>query len=863
MAGDDTSELRDRSRHEPGEVEAAVFARWEAAGFGADPGSGRPSFVIALPPPNVTGELHMGHALNGTTQDTLMRVRRKQGYETLWICGTDHAGIATQNVVERELRREGRTRHDLGREGFVERVWEWRRRYGAAIIGQYKRLGASLDYGNERFTMDEGYARAVTEVFVDLFHKGLLYRGNRIVNWCVGCATAVSDLEVRHETARDTLYSVRYAIARTDEAITVATVRPETILADTAVAVHPDDERYAHLVGRTAVVPLVEREVPIIADDYVRRDFGTGALKVTPGHDPNDFEIGLRHRLAELSAIGPDGRMTDLAGPYAGLATAEAQRRVVQDLEARGLLVAREEHVHEVGHCDRSGDRIEPLVSLQWFMRMEELARPAIDAVRDGTVTFHPPNHASTYLHWMEAIRPWCVSRQLWWGHQLPVWYCPDGHVTVERSTPAACAECGADDLRRDTDVLDTWFSSALWPFATLGWPERTERLAAFYPGDVLSTDRGIINLWVARMLMMGLEYLGHVPFTDVLIHSTIQAPDGRRMSKSLGTGINPLELIDRYGADATRYGLLKMSSTQDVRFAEGMIDEGGKFANKLWNASRFVLLGADPDAEPEPQREEAVDRWILSRLASAAGEVLRLVDTYDFAAAVKALYAFVWNDFCDWYIESAKARLAGDDAAARRAASANLLWVLERILHLTHPMMPFVTEEIWRFLPGERGLLLHAPMPSFGDDHRDEAAERDLAAAFEVVGGLRRLRQELGIAPGQVLPVALPDGFPQPDLLERLGRAEPRAGNGEGIPLAAGSWTVLVGGRDEAVAYRDRLSLALRRASAERDRARGKLANERFTERAPAHLVEEERYKEYRFAREADEIEARLADLG
>ncbi|MDX6535426.1 MAG: valyl-tRNA synthetase, partial [Gaiellales bacterium] len=501
MTDGSRDELERRSRHDPAAVEPALFQRWESAGlFDADPKSPKPPFVIAVPPPNVTGELHMGHALNGAIQDALIRLRKMQGYETLWICGTDHAGIATQNVIEKELRKEGLTRYDLGREAFVERVWEWCRQYGAAIIQQYKRLGCSLDYSHERFTMDPEYQRAVMEVFVSLYRKGLLYRDNRIVNWCPSCASAISDLEVQHQEETDVLFEVRYPVKDSDEVLTVATVRPETILADTAVAVHPDDLRYLHLVGKTAIVPIVNREVPIIADDYVKPEFGSGAVKITPGHDPNDFEIGRRHGLPELTVIGFDGRMNDEAGEFAGLTVEEARRRVVERLRKLGLLVAEKPYVHEVGHCDRSGDRIEPLISLQWFCEMRPLAEPAVEAVRSGRVRFHPKSQENTYFNWMEQYRPWCVSRQLWWGHQIPVWYCPNGHVTVDTTEPERCAECGSTELERDPDVLDTWFSSALWPFATLGWPEPNERLERFYPGHVLSTAREIINLWVSRM---------------------------------------------------------------------------------------------------------------------------------------------------------------------------------------------------------------------------------------------------------------------------------------------------------------------------------------------------------------------------
>jgi valyl-tRNA synthetase len=843
-------ELERRGRHDPAAVEPALFRRWESAGlFDADPASPKEPFVIAVPPPNVTGELHMGHALNGAIQDALIRLRKMQGYETLWICGTDHAGIATQNVVEKELRKEGKTRYDLGREAFVERVWEWCRLYGAAIIQQYKRLGCALDYAHERFTMDPEYQRAVMEVFVSLHRKGLLYRDNRIVNWCPSCASAISDLEVTHREETDVLYEVRYPVKGSDEVLTIATVRPETILADTAVAVHPDDDRYRHLVGKTAIVPIVDREVPIIADEYVKRDFGSGALKITPGHDPNDFEIGRRHDLPEITVIGFDGRMNEQAAEFAGLTVGAARERVVERLRELGLLVGEKPYVHEVGHCDRSGDRIEPLISLQWFMEMRPLAEPALEVVRSGRVRFHPKTQENTYFNWMEQFRPWCVSRQLWWGHQIPVWYCPNGHVTVDTTAPAVCAECGSAELERDPDVLDTWFSSALWPFATLGWPEETERVQRFYPGDVLSTAREIINLWVSRMIMMGLEFRGDIPFEDVIVHSIIQAADGRRMSKSLGTGINPLDLVDRYGADATRYGLLKMSSTQDVRFSDGMIDEGQKLTNKLWNASRLVLLKGETSVEPAPGQSALEDRWVVSRTAGAVDEVLRLIDRYDFAGAVKALYGFIWNDVCDWYVEAAKARLYGEDEAGRREASATLLWVLERMLAVAHPVMPFVTEEIWSFMPGERDLLMATPFPSVEGVERDLELERRAEEAMEVISEARRLASE-----GTHAEVRVPNDFPFRSLLDRV-----KGVRVMGAPASTAHASAPV---PRVVALDDRATLQARLevVRSELERARGKLSNDGFLSRAPAELVDAERQKATRFEAEAAELESRLS---
>jgi valyl-tRNA synthetase len=722
-------------------------------------------------------------------------------------------------------------------------VWEWRRQTGATIIQQFKRLGCALDYEHERFTMDDGYARAVLEMFVRLHRKGYIYRDNRIVNWCPGCQSTVSDLEVRYEHAADALYEVRYAIKGSNDHLTVATVRPETLLADTAVAVHPDDDRYRHLVGGTAIVPIVNREVPIIADEYVKMDFGTGALKITPGHDPNDFEIGRKHGLPELSVIGFDGKMNEQAGEFAGMEAAVARQKVVDRLFADGLLRGEQPYEHEVGHCDRSGDRIEPLISLQWFMRMDELAEAANSEVRSGRVRFIPKSQENTYFHWMDNIRPWCVSRQLWWGHQIPVWYCPNGHATVDTSVPAVCAECGSTELERDPDVLDTWFSAALWPFATLGWPEQTERLEAFYPGDVLVTARDIINLWVARMLMMGIEFMGDIPFPDVYITSIIQAADGRRMSKSLGTGINPLDLIERYGADGTRYGLLKMSSTQDVRFAEGMIDEGAKLANKLWNASRFVLLQADTAVPAAPAATQPEDAWMLSRLEGAHADVLSLIDGYEFAGAVKTLYSLIWNDFCDWYVEVAKARLHGDDEQARRDVSAVLLWVLERMLALAHPVMPFVTEEIWSFMPGNRGLLMASAMPEPHVQHRDPALEEAALKDMEVVSEARRIAND-GETPAVVV---------RPDTLFRSLLPKSASVTVDASAAAASA---------TALANAEQLESRLAEATAELERARAKLANEGFIARAPAELVEAEREKVLRFEAEIADLRRRLAEM-
>jgi valyl-tRNA synthetase len=708
--------------YRPHGVEERWQRTWETEGlYHASEDDSRPPYVIAVPPPNVTGALHMGHALNASIQDALIRQHRMRGFNTLWQPGFDHAGIATQAVVERELRNEGTSRFELGREAFVERVWEWLREYGGVIMHQFRRLGSSLDYERERFTMDDDYVRAVTRFFVHLYERGWMYRDNRIINWCTDCATSISDLEVEHIEVDDALTYARYPLASGEGAITIATVRPATILADVAVAVNPSDERYAHLIGQEAIVPVVGRAVPIIADERVETGFGTGALKVTPGHDPLDFEIGRDHGLPEVTVIGLDGRMTgDIPPDYVGLTEDEAAERVVAWLREHDQLEKRESYRHSVGHCERSNTRIQPLISLQWWCDMRALAAPAIDAIESGRVTFHPPVQNRVALDWLNGIRPWNVSRQLWWGHQLPIWYCADGHVVCAESEPEACSECGSTELTRDPDVLDTWFSSALWPFATLGWPDDTPALRTFYPGNVNSTAREIIFLWETRMIMAGLELMGEIPFSDVIIHSTILAGDGRRMSKSLRNGVDPIELIDEHGADATRYGLLRMSSTQDVRFSAQPIEEGRRLANKLWNASRLLLMSGGTECDARPSSVE--ERWILARLDATREEIERDLDAFDFSHAADRLYHLTFDDFCDWYLESIKPRLAEPDVRATAFAA------LDRLLRLLHPIMPHVTEEIWTHLPNRESRLIVAAWPAPAPDFAAELNALDQA---------------------------------------------------------------------------------------------------------------------------------------
>jgi valyl-tRNA synthetase len=859
--------LESTTRWDPGAVEGRIFQDWIDGGWFHPPAEGSPedNFSIAIPPPNVTGALHMGHALNGSIQDALIRHARMQGRNTKWILGTDHAGIATQTQVERHLRSQGTSREEIGREAFVERTWEWREQYGGTIISQYRRLGASVDYEEERFTLDEAYHRAVLKVFVDLFEKGLIYRDNYMVNWDPGSRSAISDLEVEEREVTDTLYWIDYPLEGGSGTLTTATVRPETMLADTAIAVHPDDDRYTRLVGETAILPLVGRRLKIIADPYVKPEFGTGALKITPGHDPNDFEIGRAHGLEEISAIGEDGRMTAAAGErFEGMTALEAREAVVAALREEGRISRTEPYTHNVPFSHRSGERIEPLISLQWFMRMDELAGPALEVVRDGRVRIHPDGQRRRYFEWMENIRPWCVSRQLWWGHRIPVWYRGEDETYCGIEPPEG------EGWVQDPDVLDTWFSSGLWPFATLGWPEDTPELRAFYPTDVLSTGRDIIFLWVARMIMFGVELTGDVPFTDVNVHPIIQAPDGRRMSKSLGTGIDPIHLVDggprppvfeqggefpAYGADAVRFGLLAMASSQDVRFNEDKIAQGRQLTNKLWNASRLLLLRV-PEALPEPRAVTVEDAWILSRLQRAKAATEKAFADFEFHRAALGLYDFVYGDLCDWYLELIKPRLYADDNAE---VSAVALHVLRETLALAHPVIPFVTEEIWSYLPGPEGLLMVAPFPEADEALVDEGAEAELSRAIAAVQELRAWRDRVGAPPGKPLEARLEaEGYDRTaDAVARLARVE-WTENGTApvatVPVPGGNVAVLASDAVDTEAEARRATAERARLESEIKRAEGKLANEGFVAKAPAPVVDAEREK---LARLQAELEA------
>ncbi len=875
--------------YDPKAVEGPLFASWQEGGyFSAQAVGGVDPYSVVIPPPNVTGSLHMGHALNNTIQDVVVRRSRMAGRPTVWVVGTDHAGIATQNKVEQKLAAEGLSRHDVGREAFIEACWEWRREYGGTIIGQLKAMGCSCDYDNERFTMDPEYQVAVRKVFVDWFEAGLIYKGKRIINWCPRCSTALSDIEVEHEDVDSHLWHLRYPlkepVAGIDH-VTVATTRPETMLGDTCVAVHPDDERYAALVGASVVLPLMGREIPIVADDFVDPDFGSGAVKVTPAHDPNDFDIGERHGCAKINIMNADATISADGGPYAGLDRYEARKRVLADLDALGALVKTDEHVHSVGHCYRCHTVIEPWLSDQWFVDMKPLAAPAIEAVHDGRVTFHPKRWENVYFHWMDNIRDWCISRQLWWGHRIPVFYCDACQMTVASMDDLiACPTCGTA-MRQDEDVLDTWFSSQLWPFATLGWPEPTPELGYFYPTNVLSTARDILFLWVARMVMSGMYFNdGQIPFEDVIIHPTVFNAEGKRMSKSLGTGVDPLDLMEHYGADGMRFGLmLQVTGNQDIKFAEDKLLSSRNFANKIWNASRFVLMnmeGYEPGA-PEPQT--VADRWILSRLADLSARVDEGLDTYEFGETARALYDFFWNEYCDWYIELAKDRLNGGDAKQRLAVQRTLVFVLDRALRLLHPMMPFVTDAIWTNLPlgpseSAPSLMVAAwPDAAALSDFADPGAEKSIAAVQDIVVAIRAVRARYGVSPRTPLTVVVKAPEYELLLLEgESGLVRSLAGVGSltfsptaekpshSAVATAGNLEIYVPleGLVDFDAERARLGNERSKAATELERLEKKLGNAGFLAKAAPEIVEKDRARAAELGEGIAVMDAQLAEL-
>jgi valyl-tRNA synthetase len=871
--------------YDPAQIEEKWYGKWiDDNRFHADPASTKPPFSIVIPPPNVTGSLHMGHALNNTLQDVLVRYKRMDGFETLWMPGTDHAGIATQNVVERMLAREGATREEIGRDAFVQRVWAWREESGGTITRQLRRLGASCDWERERFTMDEGLSRAVREVFCRLYEEGLVYRGDYIINWCPRCRTALSDLEVEHQDAQGRLWYIRYPEKAGGQGLVVATTRPETMLGDTAVAVHPEDARYKLLVGKTLILPLVGREIPVIGDLAVDPAFGTGAVKVTPAHDPNDFAMGLRHGLEQVTVMGEDGSMAEAAGAYAGLDRYECRKRVVQDLETQGLLVKEEPHAHAVGHCYRCHTVIEPLVSRQWFVKIEPLAKAALGAVRRGETRIVPEQWEKTYYHWMENIRDWCISRQIWWGHRIPAFTCAAcGHLTVAREDPTACPECGSKSLDQETDVLDTWFSSGLWPFSTLGWPDRTAELRKFYPTSVLVTGFDILFFWVARMMMMGLKFMGDVPFRDVYIHALVRDEQGQKMSKSRGNVIDPLEVIERFGADAFRFTLAAFAAQgRDIRLSMERIEGYHRFVNKIWNAARFVLLNLE-DFDPEAPEVDfgallPQDRWVLTRLREAATAVRAALDAYEFDKAAGQLYQFLWHELCDWYIEMAKQPLYVSDAPkVRLGTQQTLVRALDGVLRLLSPFMPFVAEELWQRLPlpdflgGRPESLVIAAFPKPDQMPQDPAAAERVEVVMAVVSAIRNVRGEMNVPPARKVS-ALVQGSPaavavvsaESDVvstlaglgsLELLDASAPKPGNCAAAVAAGLEIFLPLAGLVDLAEENRRLRKEIEKLETEWARLEHKLANPQFLEKAPAAVVAKERSR-------GAEIEQTLAKL-
>lgn len=874
--------------YDPAGTEQKWYEYWEKQGyFHQEVDPTRKPFCIVIPPPNVTGQLHMGHAWDNTLQDILIRWHRMLGDNTLWVPGTDHAGIATQAKVEEALAAEGLTKYDLGREAFVERVWAWKEEYGGRIVNQLKRLGSSCDWQRLRFTMDEGCSRAVREVFVSLYEKGLIYRDNRIINYCPHCNTTLSDIEVEHQERQGNLWHIRYPLADGSGEITVATTRPETMLGDTAVAVHPEDERYQHLIGRTVILPLMNREIPIIADEYVDREFGSGAVKVTPAHDPNDYEMGLRHNLPNITVIGKDGKMTEEAGVYAGLERYEARKRVVADLEAAGYLVAVADHSHAVGECYRCGTVVEPLISKQWFVKMAPLAEPAIEVVKTGKIRFIPERFAKIYLNWVENIRDWCISRQLWWGHRIPVWYCQDcGEVIVSREDPTSCP-CGSTNLEQDPDVLDTWFSSALWAFSTLGWPEKTPELAHFYPTSVLVTGFDIIFFWVARMIFMGLEFAEDIPFHEVFIHGLMRDAQGRKMSKSLGNGIDPLEVIEEYGADALRFSIVTgVAPGYDMRFRIEQVEASRNFANKIWNAARFTLMNLADYADGLLSAEELValplelpDQWILDRYAWVAAEVNRQLGRYDLGEAARVLYDFIWGDFCDWYIELVKGRLYDKSTPeSKKVAQAVLTYVLEGTMRLLHPFMPFITEEIWQNLKVGGETIMTAAYPQRESVLSFPEATQTMTAFIEVVRAIRNARVEAEVPLGKRIEAillvddrlladfaALEAEFSALAGLARLTILPAQSAKPEKAlsALAAGVEIYLpLAGMLDVEKELERLNKERERLLQEVARAEQKLANEAFISKAPAAVVENERAKLAAYKADLAKVEERISEV-
>ena len=852
--------------YEPQLVEEKIYRMWEEGGyFHTKAEEGKKPFTIVMPPPNVTGQLHMGHAMDATLQDTLIRFKRMQGYAALWVPGTDHAGIATQIKVEEELRKkEGLSRHDLGREKFLERVWDWKHKYGNRIVEQQKKLGSSCDWQRARFTMDEGCSKAVREVFVSLYEKGLIYKGSRIVNWCPHCVTALSDAEVEYVDKPGKLWHLKYPIVGEEgRYVIVATTRPETMLGDSGVAVNPNDPRYGDLVGKKCLLPLLDRQIPIVADEYVDLEFGTGCVKMTPAHDPNDFEVGLRHNLEMIRVLDDNGKVNELGGKYCGMDRYDARKAILADLDELGLLEKIEDHQHNVGTCYRCGNDVEPIVSAQWFVKMEPLAREGIRSVKEGETKFVPERFTKNYMNWMENLHDWCISRQLWWGHQIPVWYCADcGHMTCTREDPHVCEKCGSAHIERDPDVLDTWFSSALWPFSTLGWPEKTPDLDYFYPTDVLVTGYDIITFWVSRMIVSGLEHTNKAPFHTVLIHGLVRDNQGRKMSKSLGNGIDPLEMIDKYGCDALRMNMVTGNSPgNDMRFYVERCEAMRNFANKLWNASRYVLMNLGEDTVnqlPELSKLEIADKWVLSKLNTLTAEVTENLEKYELGVAIQKLYDFVWDTYCDWYIELTKARLYSEDAERKQTAISVLVYVLDQMLKLLHPFMPFITEEIWQSLPHEGEALMIAKWPEFHEELAFRSEEDQMESVMNAIRAIRNRRAEMNVPPSKKAALYIlsskqkifeeGEGF-----LQRLAYADEVKILSSEPENLDGMVTITTSDAKLYIPMGQLVDVAkeIERIQKELDNNRkflasleGKLSNEKFVSRAPEAVVNAEREK-------------------
>lgn len=854
--------------YEPQQVESRIYQMWEDNNcFNGDPDPKKPPFSIVMPPPNVTGQLHMGHALDCTLQDILTRFKRMQGYSTLWVPGTDHAGIATQIKVEEELRtKEGLTRYDLGREKFLQRVWKWKEEYGNRIVEQQKKMGVSCDWSRSRFTMDEGCSKAVRETFCELYDKGLIYKGSRIINWCPHCITALSDAEVEYVDKPGHLWYIRYPLADGSGDLVVATTRPETMMGDTGVAVNPEDERFKDLVGKTCILPIMNREIPIVADDYVELGFGTGAVKMTPAHDPNDFEVGLRHNLEVIRVIGDDGKINENGGPYNGMDRYECRKQIVKDLEEQGYLVKTEPYNHNVGTCYRCHNDVEPLISAQWFVKMEPLAKEALRVVREGEVKFVPERFAKTYINWMENVHDWCISRQLWWGHQIPAWYCDDcGHINVSREDPTKCEKCGSTHLTRDPDVLDTWFSSALWPFSTLGWPEKTKELDFYYPTSVMVTGYDIIFFWVARMIFSGCEQMHQIPFHTVLIHGLVRDDKGRKMSKSLGNGIDPLEMAEKFGADALRFNLITGNSPgNDTRFYTEKCEAMRNFANKIWNASRFVMMNLRLNKCELPAADALApeDKWVLSKLNTLVKEVTENLDAYEIGVASAKVYDFLWDTYCDWYIELTKTRLQGEDEGAKLVAQNVLCYVLITLLKLLHPFMPFITEEIYQALPHEDRFIMTSRWPEYRADLSFPAEEAAMEAVMDTIKAIRGRRAEMNVPPSRkaevLIVTATPDVYAQGShFIQRLAYASEVKFADAAPADVSGMVTAVTHNATAYLPLRELVDIAaeLERIRKEIEKAQNglrsveqKLSNEKFVSRAPEAVVNAEREKAVKY---------------